>query len=332
VIKEVFAPHLNRNVKLGRNLPIANSPHLKLERYIKMSLPTPPASTNWRAKSMPSFRRIYLNDQLGDCVIAAFAHIIGQMTGNATGTDVQFTDTQIQMIYSAISGYVPGNPSTDNGCDMQTAMNWIVTHGFPGVSRPLGWLSVDLTNSLLVRQAIYLFEHVDIGVALPDAAIDPFPSGDGFTWDVAGDPVPENGHSVPLVDYDASGNAQIVTWALVGNVTSRWLAKYGARGAGGEGYVLLDEDMISRASQKAPSGVAWSDLIADFDALGGHVPVPAPPVPVPVPPNPVSGGVSLAQAEAAVKTAFAHQPWLMSAGSATKIALKALESLTAWPK
>jgi hypothetical protein len=58
---------------------------------------------------------MYLNDALGDCVEAGQGHVVGVLTGNAAGTPFIFTDAQMQAIYSAEAGYVPGDPSTDNG-------------------------------------------------------------------------------------------------------------------------------------------------------------------------------------------------------------------------
>src|ERR1039457_2901176 len=71
-----------------------------------------PVSTNWLAKAQDSIKRIYLNDRLGDCVIASLAHLIGLWTGNASGTAVQATDAEINAIYRI------WNPRGDGGCDI----------------------------------------------------------------------------------------------------------------------------------------------------------------------------------------------------------------------
>ena len=331
-MKEVFAQHLGHHVKLGGRLkPLADCPHLKLGRYLRADLAPPPESTNYRAKAMPALRRMYRNDKLGCCTVTAKAHLKGQVTGNADGgAPIQFPDSQIDAWYSAITGWNPNDPSTDRGANMQDVLNWFTKNGYgPGTQKPLGWVSVDLTNKQEVMQAVELFEGADVGGDLPDTAVTPFPSADG-NWNFSGPPDPENGHDYPVVDYDQNG-VFVATWALIMHIGWADFGRIGSKANGGEGYLLIDPDMITKASGKAPNGLGLGDLITDFDKLyGGTVPMPAP-APAPVPP-PLAGGVSLAQAEAAVKAAFANQPYIIGRTAATTTATKALASLTGWPK
>ena len=331
-MKEVFAQHLNCNVKLGGRLkPLADCPHLKLGRYLHASIAPPPVSTNYRAKSMAALRRMYCNDALGCCTVTAKAHLKGQVTGNADGgTPVQFPDTQIKSWYSAITGWNPNDPSTDRGANMQAVLNWFTKNGYgPGTQKPLGWVSVDLTNPQEVMQAVNLFEGTDVGGDLPDTAVKPLPGKDG-EWNFSGPPDPENGHDFPVVDYDSTG-VYVATWALIMHIRWADFGRIGSKASGGEGYILIDPDMINKANGRAANGLALGDLISDFDKLyGGTVPIPAP-APVPVPP-PLAGGVSLAQAEAAVQAAFATQPYIIGRDAATATATKALAGITGWPK
>jgi len=249
---------------------------------------------------------IYDNDYLGDCVIAGGYHSTGIATGNA-GKLFTASDSQIIADYSAIGGYVPGDPSTDNGCDEQTALNYWTSHGFADGTKLLGWLEVNAANPTEVMQAMFLFENLFFGLELPDAWISPFPSANGFVWDVAGDPDPENGHCIVGVGYNQSG-IQIDTWGMIGTLTWAALAAYVTQAAGGMLYTWLSPDQLAKGQQNAPNGVAWRDLCLDFNALGRSVIVPpapsppappAPPAPSPTPPAPpVPTGVTLAQAQA----------------------------------
>jgi hypothetical protein len=275
-----------KTVVLGRKRPTPGAPKLCLSKYLKtVALPTPPASCNYTAKAANALSNMYLNDQLGDCVIAGGYHIVGTETGNATGTPFVATSAQIIADYSAIGGYVLGNPATDQGCDEQTAMNYWKSHGFADGTKISGWLSVDATNQTEVMQAMYLFENLLFGLELPDAWINPTPSASGFVWG-DGQPDPDNGHCIIGVGYNSTG-VQIDTWGMIGTVTWAAVSHLCSAAGGGELYVLLTPDQIAKGQQVAPNGVAWSALIADFDALGGSVPVPAPPAPTPVPPTPV---------------------------------------------
>ena len=202
-LKRVFCPSLNRMFAFGRKHPVVIGPHLRLSNYLRGSLPTPPASCDWTAAALKAIAQMYGNDVLGDCVIAAGYHIEGVETGNA-GDMFIATEAQIEKDYGSIGGYVPGDPSTDQGCDEVTAMNWWAANGFADKVKPLGWISVDPTNKTEVMQALYLFENCMFGVDLPDAWVNPMPSASGFIWDAAGSPDPENGHGFNGAGYDSA--------------------------------------------------------------------------------------------------------------------------------
>jgi hypothetical protein len=277
-----------QNVALGRKRPAPGAHKLYLKNYLKTAvLPPAPASCSYTAKAANALSNMYLNDQLGDCVIAGGYHIVGTETGNATGAPFVATSSQIIADYSAIGGYVPGDPSTDQGCDEQTAMNYWQSHGFADGTKISGWLAIDATNQTEIMQAMYLFENLLFGIELPDAWINPTPSASGFVWS-DGQPDPNNGHCVIGVGYNSTG-VQIDTWGMIGTITWAAISHLCSSAGGGELYVLLTPDQVAKGQQTAPNGVAWSALIADFDSMGGNVPVPTPvpPTPVPVPPAPV---------------------------------------------
>lgn len=336
-MKTVFAPHLGRTVKLGRKRPIARCPRLQLRNYARLSLPTPPTSCDYGPAAKSVLDHVYLNDQLGDCVIAGGYHVVGVETGNA-GALFTATDAQIIKDYSAIGGYVPGVDSTDQGCDEQTALNYWLQHGFADGTKLAGWLAVDATNKQEVMAAMYLFENLFFGIELPDAWVNPFPAGPGFTWGVAGPPDPSNGHCIMGTGYDASG-VLVDTWGLIGHMTWDAVAKYCSTAGQGELYVMLTPDQLTKGQQKAPNGVSWTNLIADFDAMGGSVPLPAPPpapppapvppAPTPNPPTPVAAP-TLAQVQAwAVQKLITGAP-VMTRAQAEKSVIASLAAH--WPK
>ncbi len=57
-------------------------------------------------------------------------------------------------------------------------------------------------------------------------------------------------------------------------LTDKAIAKYGGRASHGEVYTIVSIDGINKASQKAPAGFDWSQLVADFDSMGGSVSPP----------------------------------------------------------
>jgi hypothetical protein len=248
---------------------------------------------DYTTEAAASLAQMYNNDTLGDCVVAAIEHIVGVFTGNADGgTPFEYTQDQTLATYSGACGYVPGYPATDNGCDIQQTLGYWQSGGVPNPSnhKIVGWLAVNPADATEMQTALWLFENLIFGIALPDAWISPFPSSSGFVWDVAGAPDPYNGHCFPGVAYDATG-ITISTWAMLGKITYAAIAEYAAASAQGELYTAISQDQLNIASGLAPNGFDWVQLTADFQALGSVVtpPTPAPtPSPTPTPPVPAA--------------------------------------------
>jgi hypothetical protein len=260
-----------KRFSFGRRRPIATGPEFKLKNYVLQSLPTPPPAVNYTKTVRDALGRIYMNDTLGICVIADIAHRVGVLTGNSGSGQYIFTDAELIALYSAIGGYIPGDPSTDNGCDPVTAWAYWQNNGAPkGLNQIAGSLTVDATNWEEVCTALYLFENVSLSMELPDAWISPFPSSDGFVWDVDGPPDQSNGHEVAGVSYEKDG-VIIDSWGMLGRVTIPALAKYCVPSAGGALYTAISPEGIIKATQKAPNGFAFSQLVADFNTMGGHL-------------------------------------------------------------
>lgn len=266
-----------------REAPIR--PHLKMRDYVR-KLPTPPTTADKTASTLPAIRKVYLNDRIGDCVIAGGARVQGVWNGLASGTCELYTDDQIVQLYSAIGGYVPGRPWTDNGCVIQEMLDYWVKTGMTGgdpvhSNKAEGYLAVDATNQEEVMVASWLFCLI-FGMGLPNKWLSPTPSRDGFTWDVAGAANPYNGHCVVDAGYTARG-VTICTWGMYGTLTWGAVKKYAVESAGGELWAAISKEQLNQATQRAPSGLDWAQLVTDFDAMGGNVPQPPAPPPTPTP-------------------------------------------------
>jgi hypothetical protein len=277
-LKTVRHPVSGHTFKMGRKRPVARCPRFALKNYLTRSMPAPPAACDYTKPAAAALSQMYDNDKLGDCVIAGMAHVVGVLTGNAGSKPFLYSNSQIVGLYSAIGGYVPGEPSTDQGCDEQTALNYWENNGAmppssKGAADPhkiAGWMTVDSTNVEEYQTALWLFENLYFGIELPDAWINPMPSASGFVWDAAGPPDPNNGHCVAGVGYTSAG-VTIDTWGMTGLMTNAAVAKYPNQASGGELYTVVSMDAIGKANQKAPNGFDWSQLIADFDSMGGNV-------------------------------------------------------------
>ncbi len=268
-LKQVHAPHLGRTVKLGRTRPVARGPRLKLCHYLdiaKFRMPAP--DVDYSKAATDALSAVLGNDTLGDCTCAGVGHIVDVLCSNA-GVPTNVTADDVIALYSASCNYVVGDAATDNGGDEITVLNYVAEKGMDGKGRHqiVGSILVDACNKEEVRWAMFALGNLYFGEELPDAYVNPFPEGNGFTWDVAGAPVPDNGHCFVGVSSNKDGIG-IDTWGMLGTHTYGAMAKYAVTPANGELHTILTMEWLNKASQKTPSGFAYADLLLDLKKLG----------------------------------------------------------------
>ena len=274
-MKTIYHPVTGHPFKMGRNRPAPGTARrMRFGTYLLAVPPLPKAPDIYDASvaGAPCLARIYRNDQLGDCTAAGAFHIGGTILANAGVSPCVFPDNDVVNFYSATSGYKVGDQSTDNGADEVTVLNWWRDKGLlPSAHRISGWLAVDATDPDECRLAAWLFENLYFGVELPDAWVSPMPATSGFTWDVAGPSNPDNGHCfISPAAYSETG-PKIATWGMTGTITWAAVEKYAATPGQGELYCIISRESIAAATAKAPNGLDWDQLAADFAALGGIV-------------------------------------------------------------
>ncbi len=130
-------------MKLGK-LPRRHDPRtLKMARYLAPALPAPPAHVDY-TRGVADWGMM-LNDQLGDCTIAAVAHAIQAWTLNA-GSGADVADSTVQLYYEKWDGYNPADPSSDQGgVELDVLNNWR-QQGFAGHGLD-AYVSIDLQDS-----------------------------------------------------------------------------------------------------------------------------------------------------------------------------------------
>ncbi len=249
--------------KLGKKAARFDDRNLKLSKYIK-ALPTPPGpEQSWcvRVQNWP----MYLNDQLADCVIAGAAHMIEQWLFYAQPNQkpgvAPPTDAEILKAYEDVGGYVPNDPSTDNGCVMLDALKYWRKTGI-GNHRIGAFVQVDPKNLLEVALAIWLFGNLYTGLSLPvsvqgqDAWIVP----DGGIQSEAGAPGSWGGHCVPIMAMSPK-TLTCITWGARLKMSHNFFLDYCE-----EAYAVLSQDWIEKAGQ-APSGFDYVTLMSDLAQL-----------------------------------------------------------------
>ena len=242
-------------MKLGKK-PARHDPlTLHYGDYRTASLPPVPAEAHW-GHGLP-FAELG-NDVYGDCVEAGFAHQVQVWSGRA-GTPFVPTEAEALDAYSAITGFSPDNPASDQGTDMLTACQYWKSTGIAG-HEVTAYLSVPPTQPGYIREAVALYGGAYVGVALPLSA----QSQVGSLWTVTSglDAAAGSwgGHCIPLCGYDAE-SLWCVTWGALQRMTWDWLQTYCD-----EAYLLLGRDWCE-ADGQSPAGLAWGALSADLANL-----------------------------------------------------------------
>jgi hypothetical protein len=246
-------------MKLGRKAIKTDSRTLKLARYL--SLPAPAASADW-SKGITDWGEM-LNDSLGDCTIAACGHAV-QVAGVNVGYTFEgetLADSVIESAYSAWDGYLPGNPSTDNGGIILDVLNdWKKSD--LGGHHLLGFATANTANQTEIQQAIALFGTLDIGMDVPNFIM----AGNAppLLWDVvADDGGTAGGHSVVCIGFRiVNGVLQIgfISWGTIYWMTWAYWTKYVD-----EAYALLLATWVR--ANATPSGFNLTEMQADIAAI-----------------------------------------------------------------
>lgn len=229
-----------------------------LEHYLTGHLPAPPQVVD-RASKVAAWP-VDLNDQLGCCTIATASHEIQAWTAYAR-TQVILPDDAILSAYEAVGGYVPGDPSTDNGCQVQDVLAYWHSAGIGGHRIGAYAALGNPANLPLLKACLYTFGSVYLGLNLPASAEDQFASG--VPWSVVpGSPL-AGGHAVPLQRWDDSraGPVEVVTWGQLQRMTLAFARTYLE-----EAWVIISQDWIE-ANGKTVTGLNLAELQADLAAV-----------------------------------------------------------------
>lgn len=158
------------------------------------------------------------NDRVGNCAEAAALHIAMAQSAVVTGSPLAFTDADAIELYAMVTGYNPATGAGDNGTDLRTLLNFLMTTGYKGV-KLLGYCIVDHTNDDEVDAAEKLFGPLLRGIDLPKSAEAQTDSGQ--VWDLVPWSPILGGHAVASVAKGSGGSTEI-TWGDEQPATSRF--------------------------------------------------------------------------------------------------------------
>ena len=254
------------NFKLGKREFVEDKRDLKFRDYVTV-LPTPPVT--FGHENLITNYGMLGNDQYGDCVIAGSCHetMLWTLEGS---TEALFTDTLAISQYHTICG------AGDNGCDVRTVLDYRQKTGLidstKNVHKIGAYVALDQTNINEIKEAIYIFNAIGIGINFPASAMDQFNAGQPWTV-VKGSKI-EGGHYIPILGYDAD-YLYVITWGQIQKMDYNFFKTYCD-----EAWAILSTEMLNN-SGLTPEGFNNTQLNADLTAITGVSPSPSP---TPVPP------------------------------------------------
>ncbi len=260
--------------KFGRKPYVKDERDLRYSKYRAAAMPTYPASFGhqglipWNAWGMLG------NDTVGDCTCAAADHETMLWTTEG-GNAATFVPANTLSDYSAITGYNPDDPDSDQGAVIRDVLAYRQKTGMldaAGRRHKIGaYLALDPAKLDEVLEAAYLFSAVEIGINIPQSAMAQFEND--LPWDVTADDGPIIGsHDVPVVGWN--GALYCITWGGIQEMTPAFFAKYCE-----EAWVILSPEMLN-AQGLSPEGFDLAQLQADLAAVTDYTPpAPTPPAP-----------------------------------------------------
>lgn len=239
--------------KLPKKFDIQNRT-LQLAKYLPPALPVIPSSQDWLTRGASNWG-MAANDRIGDCTCAALSHMI-QVWTSSVGDEVTIPDEEVVRMYSAISGYVPGDPSTDRGAYCLDALKYLRSTGLAG-HKIRAFAEVNPKHHAMVRAALWLGGGLYVGATIYDNI------WDQEVWDA---PPPsarvEGGHALN-VGALAAGDADLafITWAFRQGATRRWWDE-----CVDECYILLSDDALDNAG-RTMAGFDTAQLLEDLSLV-----------------------------------------------------------------
>lgn len=248
--------------KLGKHAVKHDARTLKVSNYLKKEhLPPVPRAYDWTTKFTAPWGMMH-NDTLCDCTCAGAAHLIECWSLNASGAENMIQDNDVLNAYIALTGYNPQTGANDNGAPEIDALNYWRHNGIAG-HKILAYASIDLKDPETIKQNIYLFGGIYIGLLLPNSI-----NGQDI-WDVpsegmTGDGKPDSlgGHCVIVLAYDDEGLTAI-TWGAAKKMTWAFWKAYCD-----EAYAIISPDFFK--SNIDPNAMDLHTLELDLLGITGE--------------------------------------------------------------
>lgn len=202
------------------------------------------------------------NDRVGDCVMAGAAHETMLFSSEVGNSVPVFDNASVLSDYSAITGYDPKDPNSDQGTNMADAAKYRQKTGIVDSSGVRHTVDVyaDIANADLKSLALatYLFGAVGVGVRVTQKDMDQFEAAEPWS-SLGGDVL--GGHYIPCVGRNSHGNFLFVTWGRLHAATPEWVAN-----RMDEGIAYISRERLTTKGL-SPEGYSETQLIHDLQQV-----------------------------------------------------------------
>jgi hypothetical protein len=226
---------------------------LQMAKYSK-ALPAPPESFDGLTRMMSNvgisdISKLFPidgNDQYGDCVMAGAAHILTCWNAMIRKTVIPASEDVIAQ-YNALTGGI------DSGLNILDTLVYWRNNNFFG-HKILAFVENDIKNHTQLKQSIWLFGAIKVGMRVQKNAIKDFEAGKTWTPGC----MTRGGHDVILTSPYNKDTVTVLTWG--GKIPATW---GWAKKCLDESYTILpDEAEVEGFSPDFPWEVLKSDLVA----------------------------------------------------------------------
>jgi hypothetical protein len=204
------------------------------------------------------------NDTYGDCAEAG-AYGLAQIQSNNTDPSDPIVPTTAQALalYTAVTGFNPNDPATDQGTVLTDLLTYWQKTGFEittrsgktSVSQIVGWASLDISNFSLLRYAAYTFGGAYLGINCPQKC-----ETDTTNWNF-GPGLPIAGGHCIVQSGEGSRGGKMRSWGMFIPASADFMGAYLD-----EGYVVVTPAWLN-AQGTSPSGLNLDGLVAAMKAL-----------------------------------------------------------------
>jgi len=246
--------------KLGKKAARPGAVSFRFANYANLAaLPKPPRHFGHENLVVEDWQTL-ANDSYGDCVFAGAAHET-MLWNREAGRQVPFNNDAVLSDYSAVTGFNPNDPNTDQGTDMKDAASYRRKVGVVDANgnrhKILAYIALDPGNLPQLYAACYLFGAVGMGFNFPSSAWAQFDQHKVWTATRAHT---NGGHYVPVVAK--RDHLLAVTWGRTQPFTAMFYERYTD-----EALAYVTEERLDALTGRSLEGFDRDQLLVDLNVL-----------------------------------------------------------------